>query len=180
MQGQREVQRGRMRKLGLDAESAVLVVERREDRGDDGLVVWRRSIVDRSSFFRPCSVFSASLVQFHRVGDLVEHAGHALDRHERAAGDQRAAGGEERGRGPPAEVVALVDVGTAIGVDADGHETIVDERGDGGIGVGRPVHLVAGAAPGGGDRQEHGLAFARRAREGLGVPCQPANHGHVL
>jgi hypothetical protein len=65
-------------------------------------------------------------------------------RHERAAGDDVTVRGQERGRRPAAEVVALVDVGTAIGVDADGDEAVADERRDLGIRVRRPIHLVAG------------------------------------
>ena len=50
--------------------------------------------------------------------DLREDLRHALNRHVRAAPGQRARGGEKRRRRPAAEVVALVDVGPAVRVDA--------------------------------------------------------------
>src|SRR6185436_4811861 len=88
--------------------------------------------------------------------------------------------GEERRRRPTAEVVALVDVGTLIRVDAHRHETVTDERGDRRIGVGGAIHLVAGAAPRRRQREQDGLALARRAAEGVWTPRQPVDHASLI
>ena len=59
--------------------------------------------------------------------DLVEDVAHLVRRDVRHAGHHLAAGREERRRRPAAHVVARVDVGPLVVVDADGDEALVDE-----------------------------------------------------
>ena len=79
--------------------------------------------------------------------DTLEDCQHAIVRDVGAAADHVAVGGEKRRRRPTAKVVACTDVRTTVGIDTNGHESIVDLRDDLGIGERRAIHLPARLAP---------------------------------
>ncbi len=81
--------------------------------------------------------------------DLAEGVRHLVRRQVRGPGEDVAGGSQERGRRPPAHVVALVDVRADVVVDPDGHVIAVDEVDDPGVRVGGLVHDMAPVAPDG-------------------------------
>src|SRR5690349_18085116 len=110
-----------------------------------------------------------------RIEYLGQDAAHAIDRDERATRKDVAVGREKRRGWPPAQTVALTNVGPLVGVNANRHESIVDERDDLRIGVSRAIHLVAPVAPRSRNREEHGLALVARSGEGGVAPRLPNN-----
>ncbi len=136
---------------------------RHRERGTSGLLLGGRQLLAP----RP-----------ERLGDALEHRRHALERHVGAAADDRSLRGQKRRCRPPAQAVAIADVGTAVGVDSDGDELLVDYASDARVGVGCAVHVEARLAPRRGNRQEHGPVLGARAREGLGAPGKPADGVH--
>ena len=178
VQREGEVQGCGQRKLRRDAEAAVLVVKRRKDQIDQR--VERRRVtggdVTRSRL-RRLRLLDLAGPRPHRVDHALEDARHLLGGHERATTQEIARGGQE-GRGRPAtEVVALVDVRAAIGVDANRNERLLHEGDDRRRGIRGAIHLVAGAAPGSRDREQDRLAFASSARERVRVPWHPRDGG---
>ena len=116
--------------------------------------------------------------------DLKEHLTHLVGRDVGAAGEDLAIRGQEDGGGPPAHVIAGVDVRPAIGVHPDGNEIGVDEFGDLWIRVGAGVDWIAGeaavhdvtpVAPGGRDAEQDRLVLLLRLPEGLFSPLPPAH-----
>ncbi len=107
--------------------------------------------------------------------ELVEHLAELVGRDVGHAGQHLAVGGEEGGGGPAAHVVASVDVGPLVVIDADGDEPLVDELDDLLVRVGRLVHHMAPVAPDGGDAQEDGLVLLLRLLERLRPPRPPAD-----
>ncbi len=173
---ERELEGRGQRKLRRSPEATMLVVERLEDPGGNVLV--------GDAGVGPRNVGSSPhgghliLPRAERLGHALEHRRHAVGGDERPAADNLAFRGQKRGRRPAAEAIAIADVGTEVGVDADGHEPVQDEAGDGRIGVGRAVHVEARLAPRRGDREEHGPALGARAGEGGGAPWKPADGVH--
>ena len=171
-----ELEGSRQRKLRRAPEPSMLVVERVEHAGRN-VLTGAIPIGTRGALTDPRGGHLL-LPRAERLGHALEHRRHAVERDERAAADHVAFRGQKRRRRPPAEAVALADVGAAVGVDADGHEPVVDQARDAWIGVGGAVHVEARLAPRRGDREEHGPALGARTREGGGAPRKPADGVH--
>ena len=118
-----------MRKLRLDAEAAVLLVERREHDLDDR--VERRAPRPPA---RSAAVARARLRALDFAAARAQRVAHAIAGCQPSGPARRTCRRradrlrrQERGRRPAAQVVALVDVGTAIGVDANRDEAVVND-----------------------------------------------------
>ena len=155
----------------------MLVVERLEDPGGN-VLVGDVGVESRATSDPAFTAGQLVLPRSERLGHALEHRRHAVGGDERPAADNLAFRGQKRGRRPAAEAIAIADVGTEVGVDADGHEPVADEAGDGRIGVGRAVHVEARLAPRRGNREEHGPVLGARAGEGGGAPWKPADGVH--
>jgi hypothetical protein len=112
--------------------------------------------------------------------DLFEHVAHLVGRDVGHAGHDLAVGRQERGGRPAAHVVAGVDVGALVVIDAHGDEALVDQADDVVVGVRRLVHDVAPVAPHCGDAEEHGLLLVAGALEGGGAPFVPGDLGGAV
>ena len=108
---------------------------------------------------------------------LVEHGQKAIGGQIRRPGQHLARRRQQDGGRPAIEVVAVVDVGPAVGVHADRHQVVGNQRRDAAVAVADRVHHRAPVAPGRGDRQQHGLAFGVGPPEGVGAPLQPGDGG---
>ena len=162
------------------AETAVLRIVVRQERRDHGLDHRDRQIrtVGGRVVATPAAQFDRALRDLLGVGriesgDLVERAAHLRRRKVGRAGDGRAVGCEKRGRRPAAHVVARVDVGTFVVVDADRHVLLADRREHGRIGIAGLVHDVTPVAPHRRDREQDRPVEDLRARERLGRPRLP-------
>lgn len=62
---------------------------------------------------------------------------------------------EESGSRPSAEIIAAINIGTLVGINADGDEALVDCANDNRIRVGCLVHHMAPVAPGAGDVEKN-------------------------
>src|SRR5206468_562373 len=111
---------------------------------------------------------------------LREVRAHRVGRDVRAAVDDLAIGGEERGRWPAAHVVAPVDVRTLVVIDAHRHESFVRKTDDFGIAVARLVHDVTPVAPHRADREKHRFVGNLRFLEGLLAPRSPCDLGGAV
>ena len=82
-----------------------------------------------------------------------------IDADERAAAENLAVGVEKRGGRPPAERVTAADIRPPIGVNADRHEPLGNEPGDGGIGIACSIHFVTAARPRRDNRKQDRFSF---------------------
>ena len=125
-----------------------------------------------------CNLFGAIAVG---VRDLLQGRHHLRGVEIGSATQQVAAAREEGRRRPTAKVVALVHVGPAIGVDAHGHEPLVDQRHDIGCDERRLIHRRALVRPRRDERQQDGLLFRFCARKRARRPFRPHYaHGFKL
>ena len=175
-------QRGDVEELTVGPKPAVLGVDLPHDQV--GQPLWRRQVgvhgqrQGRGRARRPLAMASArwsSAVAARLVGarHLVEHRQQAIGRQIGRPRQHLARRREQDGRRPPIEVVPIVDIGPAVGVDAHRHQIFSDERGDTAIAVADGVHHRAAMTPGRRDRQQHGLAFGPRPLKGVRAPLQP-------
>ena len=166
-----ELQRCDEWKLRFAAEPAVTIVKRGKNvrvqirvAGAVNRRVQRNAEISRDRRLVPSGIegLVPSEVEGARgecVGDLREHAWHAGDGNECAAGENLSVRGQERRRRPTAEAISFADVGPLVRVDANRHEALVNERGNDRIGVAGAIHLLTGATPCRRDRQQNWFAF---------------------
>ncbi len=102
----------------------------------------------------------------HRGGRTIDGVDYALqdgwqtiDADERAAAENLAVGVEKRSGRPPAERVTAADIRPPIGVNADRHEPLGNEPGDGGIGIACSIHFVTAARPRRDNRKQDRFSF---------------------
>ena len=141
-------------KLRRVAEAAVLGIVRRPNRVQDHVDeprlelartaghAGRRALARIEDAARDLGLAAAVVVR-----DAHERVRHLVRRQVRAAGQDVAGRREEGGRRPAAHVVALVDVGPHVIVDADGHELAVDDVDHARMRISRFVHHVAPVTP---------------------------------
>ena len=179
---EQEAQDVHLRELRFAAEAAVLGVvlpaDKRADHVDD-----LRRYVPRLWRARDrllsAAVVDASLdvvaLESPEIRDGDDRAVHRLGVEVRPAVHDLAVGRQERGRGPAAHVVAAVDVGALVVVDADRDVAVVDLADDVGIAVARLVHHVAPVAPHRRDpEKDRDVAFARFGERPI-TPLAPAD-----
>nr|WP_293272250.1 hypothetical protein [Nannocystis sp.] len=109
------------------------------------------------------------------LGDQLAQQGGELGGLLEAAQLEHGAGvaGEHGGGGPAPLGVALGEVGAGVGVDADRHEVVAQQRGDLRVGVGAVVHHVTPVTPAGGDVHQQDPSLAGGGGEALGSPLVP-------
>src|SRR4029453_9666160 len=138
MELERESNGRGQRKLWRGAESAELLVKRREGGLDEGRFGWLRTRsglgqtaggLSHGVGFRVCSNLRSPRLEGVRC--LLQHRGQAIARDERSTTAGGAVAREKGGRRPAAEAIALADVRTSVGVDADRDEPCVHNRDDG-------------------------------------------------
>src|SRR3954454_2588499 len=168
---ERQMQCCRVRKLRVGSEAPELRVERGEHSRRELRVADRR-VVAGTPGVRGGSG-GASGLHVERLGHLHQHRAHAIERHERAAGENVASRRQKGGGGPTAEAVPFADVRPILRVDADGDEAIVNKGGDCRIGITGAIHLGAPMTPSRRDRQQNRLLLVARSRERGAAPRLP-------
>ncbi|ERH00515.1 MAG: hypothetical protein J07HN6_02136 [Halonotius sp. J07HN6] len=107
------------------------------------------------------------------LADAVDDAPHAIGAEIGRAGQQFAARREKRGGRKPTHVVAFPDRRSAVDIDTDRHEAIVDVGGDAWLAVGAGVHLVAVSTPRRRQREQDRCLVGRGVGERVGAPRPP-------
>ena len=112
--------------------------------------------------------------------DRHQRAGHLVRRQVGGAGEDVARRCEKRGRRPAAHVVALVDVGANVVVDAHRHVVTIDDVDHARVGVGGLVHDVAPVTPHRGDGEQDRTPNRPGFVERLLRPRAPVDLGRAV